>query len=206
MAGSWSSSFSVAARSTRRAVARGGTDAKLSQGHVSGAPVLHGGPTAPVTIDSTRYYATYGPMVLRRCRKLLGDDHAARDAMHDVFVQILTRSDALDDRAPSSLLFRIATNVCLNRLRTRKRRPEDGDPSLLVQIAERTDPAARSAARSALDALFRHEPDDTATIAVLHLHDQMTLEEVAAEVGMSVSGVRKRLAKLRTKLHALEDR
>jgi RNA polymerase sigma-70 factor, ECF subfamily len=143
-------------------------------------------------------------MVLRRCRRLLGDDHAARDAMHDVFVQILTRADELSDQAPSSLLFRIATNVCLNRIRTRKRRPEDGDPSLLVEIAELTDPAARSAARAVLDALFRHEPDDTAVIAILHLHDQMTLEEVAAEVGMSVSGVRKRLAKLRTKLHSME--
>jgi RNA polymerase sigma-70 factor (ECF subfamily) len=142
-------------------------------------------------------------MVLRRCRKLLGDDHAARDAMHDVFVQVLSRSNELADQAPSSLLFRIATNVCLNRLRTRKRRPEDSD-ALLVEIAEHTDPAARSAARAALDALFRHEPDDTAVIAVLHLHDQMTLEEVAAEVGMSVSGVRKRLAKLRTKLHSME--
>jgi RNA polymerase sigma-70 factor (ECF subfamily) len=157
-----------------------------------------------VSIDSYAYYCTYGPMVLRRCRKLLGDDQAARDAMHDVFVQVLSRADELDDRAPSSLLFRIATNVCLNRLRTRKRRPEDGDPSLLVQIAEHTDPAARSAARSALEALFRHEPGDTALIAVLHLYDRMTLEEVAAEVGMSVSGVRKRLARLRTKLHHLE--
>lgn len=125
--------------------------------------------------------------------------------MHDVFVQVLSRADQLDDRAPSSLLFRIATNVCLNRIRSRRRRPEDGDPDLLAQIAERTDPAARSAARSALDALFRHEPDDTALIAVLHLHDRMTLEEVAAEVGMSVSGVRKRLDKLRAKLHRLED-
>ena len=157
----------------------------------------------PVPVDSQTYYCTYGPMVLRRCRKLLGDDHAARDAMHDVFVQVLSRSNELADQAPSSLLFRIATNVCLNRLRTRKRRPEDGD-ALLVEIAEHTDPAARSAARAALDALFRHEPDDTAVIAVLHLHDQMTLEEVAAEVGMSVSGVRKRLAKLRTKLHSME--
>lgn len=145
-------------------------------------------------------------MVLRRCRKLLGDEHAARDAMHDVFVQILSRSEELVDQAPSSLLFRIATNVCLNRLRTRKRRPEDGDPDLLADIAAQTDPAARSAARLALDSLFRHEPDKTALIAVLHLHDQMTLEEVAAEVGMSVSGVRKRLAKLRTKLHHLEVR
>jgi RNA polymerase sigma-70 factor (ECF subfamily) len=144
-------------------------------------------------------------MVLRRCRKLLGDDQTARDAMHDVFVHILSRADELDHQAPSSLLFKVATNVCLNRLRARKRRPEDGD-ALLVEIAERTDPAARSAARAALDTLFRNEPDDTAVIAVLHLHDRMTLEEVAAEVGMSVSGVRKRLAKLRTKLHSLETR
>jgi RNA polymerase sigma-70 factor (ECF subfamily) len=124
--------------------------------------------------------------------------------MHDVFVQILSHADQLADQAPSSLLFRIATNVCLNRLRTRRRRPEDGDPELLVQIAQETDPAARSAARAALDALFRHEPEDTALIAVLHLPDRMTLQEVAAEVGMSVSGVRKRLHRLRTKLHALE--
>jgi RNA polymerase sigma-70 factor (ECF subfamily) len=123
--------------------------------------------------------------------------------MHDVFVSILTRADELADQAPSSLLFRIATNVCLNRIRTRKRRPEDGD-ELLVEIAERTDPAARSAARAMLDRLFHTEPDDTALIAVLHLHDRMTLAEVAAEVGMSVSGVRKRLDKLRAKLHALE--
>lgn len=143
-------------------------------------------------------------MVLRRCRKLLGDDTSARDAMHDVFVQILSRTDSLDDRAPSSLLFRIATNVCLNRIRGRRRRPEDGDPDLVEQIAAHTEPGDRSTARSILDALFRHEPDDTAVMAVMHLHDKMTLEEVAAEVGMSVSGVRKRLAKLRTKLHDLE--
>ncbi len=164
--------------------------------------MLHPGRQLTVPIDSQRYYETYGPMVLRRCRKLLGDDHAARDAMHDVFVQVL--SNELVDDAPSSLLFRIATNVCLNRIRSRRRRPEDGDPDMLEQIAEQTDPTARNAARQALDALFRHEPQDTALIAVLHLHDRMTLEEVAAEVGMSVGGVRKRLAKLRVKLHDLE--
>lgn len=155
-------------------------------------------------VDSHRFYTTYGPMVLRRCRTLLGDETAARDAMHDVFVQVLSNADTLDDRAPSSLLFRIATNVCLNRLRTKRRRPEDDGDDVLAEIAEATDPAARSAARAMLDALFRTEPDTTAVIAVLHLVDHMTLEEVAGEVGMSVSGVRKRLARLRTKLHAME--
>ena len=143
-------------------------------------------------------------MVLRRCRKLLGDDATARDAMQDTFVQILSRSDTLADTGGASLCFRIATNVCLNRLRSRRRKPEDTDPELLAEIAEHTDPAARSTARTILDTLFREEPESTALIAVLHLHDHMTLEEVAAEVGMSVSGVRKRLAKLRTKLHSLE--
>lgn len=123
--------------------------------------------------------------------------------MHDVFVQVLSHTDTLEHQAPSSLLFRIATNVCLNRIRSRKRRPEDGD-ELLFEIAGHTDPAARNAARAALDKLFGNEPEATAVIAVLHLHDHMTLEEVAAEVGMSVSGVRKRLAKLRIKLHHLE--
>ncbi|MFT3697904.1 MAG: sigma-70 family RNA polymerase sigma factor [Kofleriaceae bacterium] len=153
-------------------------------------------------LDSETLYAKYGPMVLRRCKQLLGEDHAARDAMHDVFVKLLS-TDHLDDRAPSSLLFTMATNVCLNRMRTKKRRPEHGD-GLLEQIVEQTSPSSRSAARAILDTLFRNEPNTTAVIAVLHLHDKMTLEEVAAEVGMSVSGVRKRLRGLREKLQTLE--
>src|SRR6185295_5034172 len=66
-----------------------------------------------VPVDSSTYFGSYGPMVLRRCQKLLGDEPAARDAMHDVFVQVLSHAEELSDQAPSSLLFRIATNVCL---------------------------------------------------------------------------------------------
>jgi RNA polymerase sigma-70 factor, ECF subfamily len=175
-----------------------------SQGHFPDAPVLHPRRLATVPVDSYSYYCTYAPMVLRRCRRLLRDDQAARDAMHDVFVQVLSRESELADQAPSALLFRIATNVCLNRIRTTKRRPEDGE--LVDEIVAEADHVARSAARSVLARLFRQEPEDTAVMAVLHFVDRMTLEEVAAEVGMSVSGVRKRLDKLRTKLRHLEDR
>lgn len=155
-------------------------------------------------VDAKHLYCTYGPMVLRRCRKLLGDEQAARDVMHDVFVQVLSHADELTGQAPSSLLFRIATNLCLNRLRATRRRPETIDSELLMNIATTCDPAARTMARAALDRLFRHEPDGTALCAVLHLVDRMTLEEVAGEVGLSVSGVRKRLRKLRDKLHHQE--
>lgn len=40
-------------------------------------------------------------------------------------------------------------------------------------------------------------------MAILHYVDGMTLQEVADEVGMSVSGMRKRLRGLRARLHDL---
>jgi RNA polymerase sigma-70 factor (ECF subfamily) len=143
-------------------------------------------------------------MVLRRCRFLLRDEELARDAMHEVFVQVVRREDRLVDQAPSSLLYRMATNVSLNMIRTRKRHPEHPDEELLQRIASCDGAEERVGARGMLARLFSGEQESTQVIAVLHLHDGLTLQEVAAEVGMSVSGVRKRLRKLREHLHELE--
>ena len=48
-----------------------------------------------------------------------------------------------------------------------------------------------------LDWLFGRQPESSRTIAVLHYVDGLTLEEVARQTGLSVSGVRKRLRRLR---------
>ncbi len=157
-----------------------------------------------MAVDVEALYKRYGPMVMRRCRQLLGHEQQALDAMQDTFVQVLRNRDKLDERACSSLLYRIATNTCLNRLRSRRRRPEDAQSELLQHIAGTLAEEGRSEARSLLARLFAGEAESTATIAVLHLHDGFTLEEVAAEVGMSVSGVRKRLRKLRRALHDVD--
>ena len=68
-------------------------------------------------IDVEQSYRQYGPLVLRRCRRLLRDDALALDAMQDVFVQAMRRRDQLHDAAPAALFLRMATNVCLDRLR-----------------------------------------------------------------------------------------
>ena len=142
----------------------------------------------------------YGPMVLRRCRRLLADENEALDASQDVFVRVLQHKSRLDVRFPSSLLYRIATNVCLNRLRDRTREPVTRDEEMLCRIARAEEPGAASEARMLLDRLFGRHQESTRTIAVLHYVDGLTLEEVAGEVGMSVSGVRKRLRTLRASL------
>jgi len=150
-----------------------------------------------MALDVEELYTKYGPMVLRRCRQLLRDEHAAQDALHDVFVQALDRVDTLTQDYPSSLLYRMATNHCLNRLRERSRRPQDRDEALLHSIASHDEGHAGFEWRSVLDRLFQREPASTRVMAVLHYLDGFTLEQVAAETGLSVSGVRKRLRVLR---------
>ena len=149
-------------------------------------------------------YRRYGPMVIRRCTQLLRDEDQALDAAQDVFVRLMERRDRLKDDYPSSLLYRMATNLCLNRIRDAKRWKTTADPDLLDQIADWDDTEGRTEALSVLDRLFGRERESTRMMAVLHYVDGMTLEQVANEVSMSVSGVRKRLRGLRASLQQLE--
>lgn len=151
-------------------------------------------------VDLAHCYRRYGPLVYRRCLRLLRSPAQAEEAMQDVFVELLRRRERLHDRGLSSLLFRMATQVSLNRLRTRRRHPEDEDQRLLSQIAHDQELEARSLADALLAGLFGREPPSTRVMATMHYVDGMTYEEVAAEFSMSVSGVRKRLRGLRERL------
>ena len=151
---------------------------------------------AHVSIDVEAWYRKHSPMVLRRCRFLLRDEASALDAMQDVFVEILRRADQLEERGACSYLWRAATNICLNRLASHKRAPADADDELLLEIAASDDFEARSIAANLLQRVFGGEPQSTRLIATLFYVDKMTHQEVAEAVGMSVSGVRKRLRTL----------
>lgn len=63
-------------------------------------------------------YKKYGPMVLRRCRTLLKDETQSVEAMQDTFVYLVLNSEMLKDEAPSIVLYRTATNVCFNKIRS----------------------------------------------------------------------------------------
>jgi RNA polymerase sigma-70 factor (ECF subfamily) len=141
-------------------------------------------------------YRRYGPMVVRRCRRLLRDESEAWDVAQEVFVRVVKHWSRLDHRYPSSLLFRIATNLSLNRLRDRRHDPVLPGDEVLHRIARQDNLDAPLL----LDRLFRRHPESTRTMAVLHHVDGMTLEQVARECGLSVSGVRKRLRRLRDSL------
>ena len=152
----------------------------------------------------SKLYEAYAPMVFRRCVFLLKDDAEAKDMVQNVFLRVYERVDSLDLSQPSSLLWNTATRLCLNRIRDKKRRGLDVDSSellLTIACAEEDDGIE---ARGLLAKIFSKEQESTRTIATLHFVDGMTLEETAETVGLSVSGVRKRLRTLQAKIKNLE--
>ena len=152
----------------------------------------------------SKLYEAYAPMVFRRCVFLLKDDSEAKDMVQNVFLRVYERMGSLDLSQPSSLLWNTATRLCLNRIRDKKRRGLDVDSSeLLLTIACAEEDDGREAG-GILARIFSKEQESTRTIATLHYVDGMTLEETAETVGLSVSGVRKRLRSLQARIKNLE--
>jgi RNA polymerase sigma-70 factor (ECF subfamily) len=153
-----------------------------------------------LNIDIEEYFRRYGPMVFRRCRQMLKDDEKAGEAMQEVFLKLLKSKDRLQNRFPSSLLFRISTNTCLNMIRSlRKELPLD-DTDITTVCAFYPDIEKRVVFRDLLHRIFMREKPGTREIAVMRFLDGMTLEEVAGETGLSVSGVRKRIREFQARV------
>jgi RNA polymerase sigma-70 factor (ECF subfamily) len=157
------------------------------------------------TVDIEEYYKKYGPMVLRRCRSILKDEDAALDAMQEVFVKLIQNSSTLTGEYPSSLLFRMATNICLNIIRGKKASPVSPDDFLIAGIADYSDTQERFILGDYIDYLFKGEAASTRDMAYMHYVDKMTYEDVARETGLSVSGVRKRLRVFQEKARLLAE-
>ena len=153
-----------------------------------------------MAIDIAAWYEKYSPMVIRRCRALLQDDDEAMDAVHDVFVNLLRAEGRLSGSFPSSLLYTIATNVCLNRLRDRKRA---GFGDMLNQkefffaLSAAANDNDQVDAKLLVEAIMEDESEEMRTICFMYHGDGMTLREIGEAVGLSISGIRKRLEAFR---------
>ena len=64
--------------------------------------------------QAARLSRELGPVVYRRCLRLLGDRAAAEDATQEVFVKLLRDMDRLKDRETVlPWVYRVAMNHCL---------------------------------------------------------------------------------------------
>jgi len=150
-----------------------------------------------MAIDIAVWYEKYGPMVIRRCRALLRNNEEAMDAVQDVFVNLLRSEGRLQGSFPSSLLYTMATNVCLNRLRGKKR--DAGDILCNgVELYSAADGSYEQVdAELLVKVILEDESEENRTICFMYHADGMTLSEIGEATGLSISGVRKRLESFR---------
>ena len=152
-------------------------------------------------------YASLGPAVYRRCLKLLRDRDEARDATQDVFMKLVRDMDRLQDRETvMPWIYRVATNHCLNVIRSRRRSGE----SVSVEDAGLELAPAQSGAtypdRMLARAVLAEFDEDTQAVAVGVLVDGMEHEELARALGVSRKTIQRRLDRFLTRARELVSR
>ena len=129
-------------------------------------------------------YRRYGSVIREQCRRLLGAE--AEDALQEVFLRVIANIEMVP--LSGEALFwirRIATNCCLNELRSRRRRLQlqglqvsDGRPS-----PEHA--ADVMAARDFVRRILARTPDRMAVAVRLYFVDGLTQEEISEALGVS---------------------
>ncbi len=175
------------------------------------------------------------PALTGYCYRMLGSGFEAEDATQETMIRAWRRSDTLQERAAlKSWLFRIATNVCLDQIGSRKRRerPVDladagtADTPVGAPLPESTwvlpiadgqvidpeaDPATRMADRESLRLAFvaalQHLPARQRVVLVLREVLRWSAKEVAELLETSVPSVNSALQRARATLDelALQD-
>jgi RNA polymerase sigma-70 factor (ECF subfamily) len=160
------------------------------------APPDETGPRAECDLE--QLYATYGRGLLMHCARILGDWASAEDATQEVFLRVRRCAGRLPNPSEARpWLFRIATNHCLNELRSRGVRARTPPQIVAMTTINLEDSmAARNDARRFLEQL----PPRARAIAWLTYVDGMLQQEVAETLGVSRRTVVNYLGQVRSRL------
>ena len=139
-------------------------------------------------------------MVLRQCRRMLKNEQSAYDAMQEVFLKVVSNQNRLTGKYPSALLYRMATNVCLNKIRNEKKHSLNEYLNILHNTSFFENQEQEVSSINLLGYILANEKETPRKIAVMYFIDGMTIKEIAATMRLSISGVHKHLDKVRRRI------
>ena len=151
-----------------------------------------------------RFYST---AIYNFAFRFIYDREEAHDLAQEVFLRLYVNLREFDATRPfRPWLYRLATNVCINATRGRKRRPRVEDPELLAQRRDSDhagDPAQEAAFRddvAAAQQAVAQLPEEYRTVVVLRYLEDMSCQDVAATMDIPVGTVKTWLFRAREML------
>jgi RNA polymerase sigma-70 factor (ECF subfamily) len=148
----------------------------------------------PTDAELSELYQRFAPIILHRARSILGNEELAQEAVQETFAKVITRWEQFrGDASPTTWIYQITTNHCLNQLRNYRGRRD--------KLAQRHDellPASSDSPDRLLDAeavrsLLDGCDEETRRIIIHVYFDDLSREQTALLVGRSVPTVRKRI-------------
>ena len=140
-------------------------------------------------------YRRFGPALYRRAFSLLGREAEAHEIVQETFLQFWSgRSRFRKASSGFTYLYRITTNLSIDRLRRRKTQGFQLDYVDEIQHGN-SGLETRVAAASELARLMDGLDDELVTIAVMSHLDGLTQDEISKAIGLSRRTIVKRLQK-----------
>lgn len=146
--------------------------------------------------------------IFRYIMSMVRDTAEAEDLTQETFLRAYRGRNSLQDEgAQTAWLYRIATNVCLDRLRQSARRaPMESETDLdQVDVAEPDTPSLqqiieRDEMSACVQRYLNRLSDSYRAVILLHDMHELTSPEIAQLLGESLSAVKIRLHRARRKL------
>jgi RNA polymerase sigma-70 factor, ECF subfamily len=149
-------------------------------------------------LDFGRLYRAHAPHVRRFALYLTGQEALADDLASEAFVRAWTARDRLQLPTVRSYLFAIVRNLYLHHLRHQNRQAPLGPSTADERPGPEARASGRSELRAVLAALARLSEVDRA--AMLMRADDVSYEEIAVALGISVSAAKVKVHRARLKL------
>jgi RNA polymerase sigma-70 factor (ECF subfamily) len=146
-------------------------------------------------VDAAALYERYAPMVYRRILRFFSPSEA-EEIVQDIFLLVLEGLEHFRGEAqPSTWLYRVTTNHCLNRLRQNRRRRHllEEQRSSLWYVNGHA-PAQESTVF--LGQLWHRLTDELALVGIYYYVDGLTHEQIAELVGVSRRTVGNRIQEI----------
>lgn len=141
-------------------------------------------------------YERYAHVIHHRARLLLGSDEEAADAVQETFARVIRHWDGFRQQSsPLTWMVQISTNYCLNRMRDQRghRQKHEHRRHDIVGDGYSRDPEpGQRVDLVRLRAMLEDEDEETRQIVLYLYFDDLTREDTARLVGISVPTLRKR--------------